>query len=148
MGVRNHTVSVSALIINQTNGATLFLLHVVHVSNEDAPLWLNSYILLDNRYTVSIMDQSFQKKLQAKGNDVTHNIASIHLTNDMQTEKVPLKTMFPGVYRIAKYSYDHTKIKQVFKHNSIKMPTIVKWHRTAECDNKVNPSLFKWKYGG
>ena len=45
----------------------------------------------NSRSTVSFVDQSVQEKLRAQGTDVTLNIAGIHGTKDLKTEKFPLK---------------------------------------------------------
>ena len=86
----NHVVNVSAATINQSNKVTSFH-QIVPVSIQSGRNRLNTYAFLDSGSTVSFIDQSVQEKLQAAGTDVTPNIAGIHGTRDLMTEKVPLK---------------------------------------------------------
>ena len=87
----NLAVNVSAATINQSNKVTSFL-QIVPVSIHSGRNRLNTYAFLDSGSTLSFIDQSVQEKLQAAGSDVTLNIAGIHGTRDLNTEKVPLKT--------------------------------------------------------
>ena len=86
----NHAVNVSAATINQSNEVTSFL-QIVPVSIQSGGNRLNTYAFLDSGSTVSFIDESVQVKLRAQGTDVTLNIAGIHSTKDLKTEKVPLK---------------------------------------------------------
>ena len=86
----SHAVNVSAATINQSNKNTRFL-QIVPVSIQRGHIRLNTYAFLDSGSTVSFIDQSVQEKMQAAGTDVTLNIAGIHGTRDLKTEKVPLK---------------------------------------------------------
>ena len=86
----NHAVNVSGATINHCNAVTSFL-QIVPVSIQSGGNKLNTYAFLDSGSTVSFIDQSVQEKLRAQGTDVTLNIAGIHRTNDLKTEKVPLK---------------------------------------------------------
>ena len=86
----NHAVNVSAATINQSNKVTSFL-QIVPVSIQSGRNRLKTYAFLDSGSTVSFIDQSVQEKLQAVVTDVTLNIADIHGTRDLKTEKVPLK---------------------------------------------------------
>ena len=95
-----HAVNVSAATINQSNEVTSFL-QIVPVSIQSGDNRLNTYAFLDSRSTVSFIDQSVQEKLRAQGTDVTLNIAGIHGTKDLKTEKIPLKnkgTTFKGAF--------------------------------------------------
>ena len=87
----NHAVNVSAATINQRNEVTSFL-QIVPVSIQSGGNRLNTYAFLnDSGSTVSLINQSVQRKLRAQGTDATLNIAGIHGTKDLKTEKVPLK---------------------------------------------------------
>ena len=91
MNEGNHAVNVSAATINQSNEVTNFL-QIVPVSIQSGGNRLNTYAFIDSGSTVSFIGQSVQEKLRAQGTDVTLNIAGIHGTKDLKTEKVPLKT--------------------------------------------------------
>ena len=86
----SHAVNVSAATINQSNEITSFL-QIVPVSIQSGGNRLNTYAFLDSGSTVSFINQSVQEKLRAQDTDVTLNIAGIHGTKDLKTEKVPLK---------------------------------------------------------
>ena len=86
----NHAVNVSAATINKSNEVTSFL-QIVPVSIQSGGSRLNTYAFLDSGSTVSFIDQSVQQKLRAQGTDATLNIAGIHGTKDLKTEKIPLK---------------------------------------------------------
>ena len=86
----NHAVSVSAATINQSNEVTSFF-QIVPVSIQSCGNRLNKYAFIDSGSTVSFIDQSVQEKLRARGTDEMLNIAGIHGTKDLKTEKVPLK---------------------------------------------------------
>ena len=51
---------------------------------------MTTYVFLNSGSTVSFIDQSIQEKLQARGKEVALNIAGIHVTKDLKTEKVHL----------------------------------------------------------
>ena len=86
----NHAVNVSAATINQSNEVPSFL-QIVPVSMQSGGNRLNTYVFLDSGSTVSCIDQSVQEKLRAQGTDVTLNIAGIHGTKDLNTERVLVK---------------------------------------------------------
>ena len=86
----NHAVNVSAATINQSKEVTCFL-QIVPVSIQSGGNRVTTYAFLDSGSTVNIIDQSVQEKLRAQGVDMTLNIAGIHGTKDLKTEKVPLK---------------------------------------------------------
>ena len=90
MNEGNHAVNVSAATINLSNEVTSFL-QIVPVSIQSCGIKLNTYACLDSGSTASFIDQSVQEKLRAQGTDVTLNIAGIHGTKDLETERVPLK---------------------------------------------------------
>ena len=85
----SHAVNVSAATINQGNQVTSFL-QIVPVSVQIGSNRLTTYALLDSGSTASFIDPSVKDQLQAKGTDVTLNIAGIHGTQDLRTEKVPI----------------------------------------------------------
>ena len=126
----NHAVNVSAATINQSNEVTSFL-QIVPVSIQSGGNRLNTYAFLDSGSTVSFIDQSVQEKLRAQGTDVTLNIAGIHGTKDLKTEKVPLKIkgLHSKVHSIEAFAhpsislgntnYDYSKLKQSFNHLSV-----------------------------
>ena len=86
----NHAVNVSAATINKSNEVTSFL-QIVPVSIQSGGSRLNTYGFLDSGSTVSFIDESVQQKLRAQSADATLNIAGMHGTNDLKTEKIPLK---------------------------------------------------------
>ena len=122
-----HAVGVSAATINQSNEVTSFL----PVSIQSGGNRLNTYAFLDSGSTVSFIDQSVQEKLRAPGTDVTLNIAGIHRTKDLKTEKVPLKLkgLHSKVHSIEAFAhpsislentnYNYNKLKQSFNHLSV-----------------------------
>ena len=126
----NHAVNVSAATINQSNEVTSFL-QIVPVSIQIGGKRLNTYVFLDSGSTVSFIDQSVQEKLRAQGIDVTLNIAGIHGTKDLKTEKVPLKLkgLDSKVHSIEAFAhpskslgntnYSYNKLKQSFNHLSV-----------------------------
>ena len=79
----------------------------------------------------SFIDQNVQEKLRAQGTDVTLNIAGIHGTKDLKTEKVPLKIkgLHSKVHSIEAFAhpsislgntnYNYNKLKQSFNHLSV-----------------------------
>ena len=79
----------------------------------------------------SLMFQSVQEKLRAQGNDLTLNIAGIHGTKYLKTEKVPLKIKglqskehsieafaHPSI-SLGNKNYNYSKMKQSFNHLSV-----------------------------
>ena len=107
----SHAVNVSAAGINQSNQVTSFL--------QILPVWvqrggnrLTTYAFLDSGSTVSLIDQSVKDQLQAKGTDVTLNIAGIHGTQYSSTEKVP--TTKKGLHSTV-------HLIQAFAHSSISL---------------------------
>ena len=132
-GRGNHAVNVSAATINQSNEVTSFL-QIVPVSIQSGGNRLNTYAFLDSRTTVSFIDQSVQEKLQAQGTDVTLNIAGIHGTTDLKTERVPLKIkgLHSKVHSIEAFAhssispgntiFNYNKLKRSFNHLSV-LPT-------------------------
>ena len=105
----SHAVNVSAATINQSNQVTSFL-QIVPVSVQSGGNRLNTYAFLDSGSTVSFIDQSIKDQLQAKGTDVTLNIAGIHGTQDLRTEKVPItiKGLHSKVHSIE--AFEHPSI--------------------------------------
>ena len=79
MDESSHAVNVSAATMNQSNQVTSFL-QIVPVSVQSGGNRLTTYAVLDSGSTVSFIDQSVKHQLQAKGTDVTLNIAGIHGT--------------------------------------------------------------------
>ena len=129
----DHAVNVSAATINQSNEVTSFL-QIVPVSIQSGGNRFNTYAFLDSGSTVSFIDQSVQEKLRAQGTDVTLNIAGIHGTKDLKTEKVLLKIkgLHSKVHSIEAFAhpsislgntnYNYNKLKQSFNHLSV-LPT-------------------------
>ena len=126
----NHAVNLSAATTNQSNEVTSFL-QIVPVSIQSRGYRLNTYFFLDSGSTVSFFDQSVQEKLRAQGTDVTLNIAVIHRTKDLKTEKIPLKIkgLHSKVHSIEAFAhpstslgntnYNYNKLKQSFNHLSV-----------------------------
>ena len=126
----NHAVNVSAATINQSNEVTSFL-QIVPVSIQSGGNRLNTYAFLRSGSTVSLIDQSVQEKLRFQGTDVTLNIAGIHRTKDLKTEKVPLKIkgLHSKVHSVEAFAhpsislgntnYNYNKLKQSFNHLSV-----------------------------
>ena len=80
----SHAVNLSAATINHSNQFTSFL-QIVPVSVQSGGNRLTTYAFLDTGSTVSFIDQSIKDQLQAKGTDVSLNIAGIHGTQDLRT---------------------------------------------------------------
>ena len=130
MSEGNHAVNVSAATINQSNEVTSFL-QIVLVSVRSGGNRLNTYPFFESGSTASFIDQSVQENLRAQGTDVTINIAGIHGTKDLKTEKVPLKIkgLHSKVHSIEAFAhpsislgntnYNYNKLKQSFNHLSV-----------------------------
>ena len=86
----NHTVNVTAALINQSNEVTSFL-QIVLVSKQSGGNRLDTNACLDSESTVLFIGQRVREKLRAQGTDVTLNLAGIHGTKDLNTEKIPLE---------------------------------------------------------
>ena len=101
-----HAVNVSAATINQSNQVTSFL-QTVPVSVQMGGKCLTTYAFLDSGSTVSFIDQSVKDHLQAKGTDVTLNIAGIHGMQDFRTKKVPItvKGLHSDVHSIEAFAH-------------------------------------------
>ena len=125
----SHAVNVSAATINQSNQVTSFL-QIVPLSVQSGGNRLTTYAFLDSGPTVSFIDQSVKDQLQAKGTDVTLNIAGIHGTQDLRTEKVPItiKGLHSKVHSIEAFAhpsislgntYDYKELKNKFRHLNV-----------------------------
>ena len=126
----SHAVNVSAAAINQSNQFTSFLL-IVPVSVQSGGNRLTTYAFLDSGSAVSFIDQSVEDQIQAKGTDVTLNIAGMHGTQDLRTEKVPItiKRLHPKVHSIEASAhpsillentrYDYKEMKINFRHVNV-----------------------------
>ena len=126
----SHAVNVSAATINQSNQVTSFL-QIVPVSVQSGGNRLTTYAFLDSGSTVSFIDQSVKDQLQAKGTDVTLNIAGIHGTQDLRTEKVPItiKGLHSKVHSIEAFAhpsislgdttYAYKELKNNFRHLNV-----------------------------
>ena len=126
----SHAVNVSAANLNQSNQVTSFL-QIVPVSVQSGGNRLTTYAFLDSGSTVSFIDQSVKDQLQAKGTDVTLNIAGIHGTQDLRTEKVPItiKGLHSKVHSIEAFAhpsislgnttYDYKELKNKFRHLNV-----------------------------
>ena len=112
MDESSHAVNVSAATINQSNEAKS-LLQIFPVSMQSGGKNLNAYVFLDSGSTVSFIDQSFREKLQAKGTDVTLNIAGIHGMKDLKTEMVPrkIKGLYSKVHPIEEFAQPSTSMR-------------------------------------
>ena len=100
------------------------------VSKQSGGNRLNTYAFLDSGSSVSFIDQSVREKLRAEGINVTLNIAGIHGTRDLKTEKVPLK--IKGLHSkvhsfeasahasisMGNTNYNYHKLKQSINHLS------------------------------
>ena len=130
MNEGNHAVNVSAATINQSDKVTSYL-QIILVSIKSCSNRLNTYGFLDSGSTVSIIDQSTREKLQARGTDFTLNIAGIHGTKELKTEKVPLiiKGLHSRVHSLeafvhplislGKTNYDCNNMKKIFGYLSV-----------------------------
>ena len=128
----SHAVNVSAATINQSNQVTSFL-QIVPVSVQSGGNRLTTYAFFDSGSTVSFIDQSVKNQLQAKGTDVTLNIAGIHGTQDLRTEKVPItiKGLHSKVHSIEAFAdpsislgnttYDYKELKNNFRHRAFNL---------------------------
>ena len=126
----SHAVNVSAATINQSNQVTSFL-QIVPVSVQSGSNRLTTYAFLDSGSTVSFIDQSVKDQLQAKGTDVTLNIAGIHGTQDLRTEKVPItiKGLNSKVHSVGAFAhpsislgntiYDYRELMNNFSHLNV-----------------------------
>ena len=126
----SHAVNVSAATINQSNQVTSFI-QIVPVSVQSGGNKLTSYALLNSGSTVFFIDQSVKDQLQAKGTDVTLNIAGIHGTQDLRTEKVPItiKGLHSKVHSIEAFAhpsillgnttYDYKELMNNFRHLNV-----------------------------
>ena len=126
----SHAVNVTAATINQSNQVTSFL-QIVPVSVQSVGNRLTTYAFLDSGSTVSFIDQKVKDQLQAKGTDVTLNIAGIHGTQDLRTEKVPItmKGLHSKVHSIEAFvhpsislgntTYAYKELKNKFRHLNV-----------------------------
>ena len=92
---------------------------------------MTTYVFLDSVSTVSFIDQSVNDQLQAKGTDVTLNIAGINGTQDLRTEKVSItiKGLHLKVHSIEAFAhpsislgnttYDYKELKNNFRHLNV-----------------------------
>ena len=80
--------SVSAATIAKCNEVSSFL-QVVPVSVKHGGRQLQTYAFLDTGSTISFIDKSLRRKLQAEGNEVTLNVAGIHDTKDFTDRESP-----------------------------------------------------------
>ena len=126
----SHAVNVSAATINQSNQVISFL-QIVPVSVQSGGNRLTTYVFLDSGSTISFIDQSVKDQLQTKGTDVTLDIAGIHGTQDLRTEKVPItiKGLHSKVHPIEAFAhssislanaiYDYKERKNKFRHLNV-----------------------------
>ena len=149
----DHVVNLSAATINQSNEVTSFL-RIVPVSIQSGGNRLSTYAFLDSGSTVSFIDQNVQEKLRAQGTELTLNIAGIHGTKDLKTEKVPLKIKglhskmhsiealaHPSI-SLGNTNYNYHKPKQSFNHLSVLSNKSFNTHWTTRQENEVNLSPF------
>ena len=126
----SHAANVSAATINQSNQVTSFP-QIVPVSVQIGGNRLTSYAFLDSGSTLSFIDQSFKDQIQAKGTDVTMNIAGIHGTQDLRTEKVaitikginskvhPIEAFAQPSISLGKMTFDYKELKNNFGHLNV-----------------------------
>ena len=126
----SHAVNVSAATINQSNQFNSFL-QIVPLSGQSGGNSLTTYAFLDSGSTVSLIDQSVKDQLKAKCTDVTVNIAGIHGTQDLRTEKVPItiKGLHSKVHSIETFAHpsislgnitnDYKELKNNFRHLNV-----------------------------
>ena len=126
----SHAVNVSAATINQSNQVTSFL-PIVPVSVQSGGNSLTTYAFLDSGSTVSFIDQNVKDQLQAKGTDVTLNIAGKHETQDLRTEKVriTIKGLYSKVHSTEAFAhpsissgnttYDNKELKNSFRYLNV-----------------------------
>ena len=126
----SHAVNVSAATINQSNQFTSFL-QIIPVSVQSGVNRLTTYAFFDSGSTVSFIDQTVKDQLQAKGRDVTLNIAGIHGMQDLRTEEVPItiKGLHSEVLSIEAFAhpsislgnttYDYKELKNNFRHLNV-----------------------------
>ena len=126
----SHAVNVSAETINQSNQVTSFL-RIVPVLVQIGGNRLTTWAFLDSGSTVSFIDQSVKDQLQAKGTDVTLNIAGTHGMQNLRTEKVPIakKGLHSKVHSIEAFAhpsislrnttYDYKELKNNFRHLNV-----------------------------
>ena len=126
----SHAVNVSAATINQSNQVTSFL-QIVPVSVQSGSNRFTTYAFLDSASTVSFIDQNVKDQLQAKGTDVILNIAGIHGTQDLRTEKVPItiKGLNSKVHSVEAFvhpsillgntTYGYRELKNNFRHLNV-----------------------------
>ena len=126
----SHAVNVSAATIDQGNQVTSFP-QIVPVSVQSGGNRLTTYAFLDSGSTVSFIDQSVKDQLQAKGTDVTLNIAGIHGTQNVRTERVPItiKGLHSKVHSIEAFAhplilfgnttYDYKELKNNIRHLNV-----------------------------
>ena len=123
-------VNVRAATIKQSNQVASSL-QIVPVSVQSGVNRLTTYAFLDSGATVSLIDQSVKDQLQAKSTDVTLNIAGIHGTQDLRTEKVPItiKGLHSKAHSIEAFAhpsiplgnttYDYKELKNNFRHLNV-----------------------------
>ena len=126
----SEVVNISSIDLRTINEVTSFL-QILPVSLQSNGKSVSTYAFLDSGSKASFIDRSQQKKLQAKGKDVTLNLAGIHGTKDMKTEKisVTVKAVDSLVFLLEAYvhpsigvasaSYDYEELKQKFDHLSV-----------------------------
>ena len=125
----NHAVNVSAAKVNQSNKYTSFF-QIVPVSIQSGGIRLNIYVFFLSGSTVSFIYQTVQEKLGAQSTNVTLNIACIHETKELNTEKgssqnkgitfkgATIKVFEHPSISLGDKNYDYNKLNQSFNHLS------------------------------
>ena len=122
--------NVSAAAIGKCNEVSSFL-QIAPVSVRYGRRQLQTYAFMDTGSTVSFIDKSLRRKLQAEGNGVTLNVAGIHGTKDLLTEKVritvkglnsisvPVEAFEHNSISLGNASYNYEELKDRFDHLTV-----------------------------
>ena len=122
--------NVSAAAIGKFNEVSSFL-QIAPVSVRYGRRQLQTYAFMDTGSTVSFIDKSLRRKLQAEGNGVTLNVVGIHGTKDLLTEKVrvtvkglnsisfPVEAFEHKSISMGNASYNYEELKDRFDHLTV-----------------------------
>ena len=92
---------------------------------------MQTYAFLDTGSTISFIDKSLRRKLQVEGNEVTLNVAGIHGSKDLLTEKVritvkglnsisvPVEAFEHNSISLGNASYNYEELKDRFDHLTV-----------------------------
>ena len=122
--------NVSAAAIGKFNEVSSFL-QIAPVSVRYGRRQFQTYAFMDTGSTVSFIDKGLRRKLQAEGNGVTLNVAGIHGSKDLLTEKVritvkglnsisvPIEAFEHNSISLGNASYDYEELKDKFDHLTV-----------------------------